>query len=198
MKQQEKRKQLIKRTAKGQYGYMDSERKFVLLRTSLYFLISILIFAMGWISTGEKTNLLTIVAVLGMLPASKSAVEMIMYLKNKGCSKEVYAQIAPRQGELTMLYDLVLTTYDKTFTIASLVIKGHSICGYTETAKTEEAAAQKHIEETLKIEGYKNYTVKIFHDLDKYLTRLDQLRQLEEEETKEKMQVTEALLAVSL
>lgn len=186
--------------AKGQYGYLAFGTKFSALRTLLYYGVSAAIFIMGWISTGEKLNLLTVVAVLGILPASKSLVNMIMFLRNKGCSKESYEQIQASGGSLLLLYDLAMTTYDKTYRIASLAIAGHTICGYTEDGHCDENAAQKHIEDTLKMDGHKNYTVKIFHDLAKYRARLEQLNSLGEAEKEAGRQeaVAQTLLSVSL
>ena len=64
-------KTVTPKIAKGQYGYMDKQRKRVIITTISYYAISLAIFAMGYITTGSKRNLLTIVAVLGLLPASK-------------------------------------------------------------------------------------------------------------------------------
>ena len=57
---------------KGSYLYLDTQKKYEIARTIIYFAISFAIFFAGYSLTGTKKNLLTIVAVLGMLPASKS------------------------------------------------------------------------------------------------------------------------------
>ena len=59
---------------KGTRNYIDTQKKYEIFRTLLYFGISVSLFAAGYIQTGRKTNLLTVVAILGCLPASKSAV----------------------------------------------------------------------------------------------------------------------------
>ena len=66
---------------KGTKGYLKSQNKYEIGRTCLYFAISLSLFLAGIIATGDKMNLLTIVAVLGCLPACKSAVTMIMFLR---------------------------------------------------------------------------------------------------------------------
>lgn len=70
---------------KGTRGYLRTQKNYEIIRTVLYFAISIALFIAGWVSTGSRENLLTIVAVLGCLPACKSLVEMFMYLRYKGC-----------------------------------------------------------------------------------------------------------------
>ena len=74
------------RAKKGEDTYLSQRKKQEILKTIIMFGISAAVFLMGCLSTGSKNNLLTIVAVLGCLPASKSAVSMIMNLRVKGCS----------------------------------------------------------------------------------------------------------------
>lgn len=199
--EKEKKLQKYKRkwsVPKGQYGYMAWGKKFSALRTVFYFALSAAIFAMGWISTGNKMNLLTVLAILGVLPASKSAVNMIMYLRNKGCSAQAFEQIEAQKGNLCILYDLAMTTYHETYLISSLAVKGHTVCGYTQDTGCDESAAQKHIEQVLRIDGHKDITVKIMKDLSKYTARLEQLNRLEEEAGKQMPSIAECLLSVSL
>ena len=54
---------------RGTRGYLRTQKIYEILRTVLYFAISLSLFIAGWVSTGSRENLLTIVAVLGCLPA---------------------------------------------------------------------------------------------------------------------------------
>ena len=67
---------------KGTRNYLNTQKKYEILRTVLYFSISLSLFAAGYIQTGSRGNLLSIVAVLGCLPASKSAVGAIMFFQD--------------------------------------------------------------------------------------------------------------------
>lgn len=164
---------------KGTYHYLDSQKKYEIARTVLFFAISLILFFAGWITTKTKMNLLTIVAVLGCLPASKSAVGMIMYLKYHSCSKAAAEEIAKNSENLEGLYDLVFTSYQKNYVISHLTVKGKTICGYTEDCNFDEPAFYKHIEMILKNDGFYNITVKIFTNLKKYTDRLQQMKTLE-------------------
>ena len=86
---------------KGTKGYLSTQSKYEIARTVLYFAISLSLFVAGIVATGDKMNLLTIVAVLGCLPACKSAVTMIMFLRYKGCSKEDEIKAALVDSERT-------------------------------------------------------------------------------------------------
>lgn len=160
---------------KGTRDYINSQKKYEVIRTIIYFFLPISLFIAGYVTTKTKVNLLTIVAVVGLLPASKSLVGMIMFLRYKSCSKEVCDRLAQLSYSLTELYDMVFTTYDKNFEVGHMIIAGNTICGYSEKKDFAEKDFQTHILQVLKMDGHKNVTVKIFTDLDKYLERIEQL-----------------------
>ena len=66
----------MKKALKGNYGYIKAKRNRVIIRTIIFFAISLAIFVAGYITTGTRKNLFTIVAVLGCLPACKSLVNI--------------------------------------------------------------------------------------------------------------------------
>lgn len=166
---------------KGSKDYIRTQKIYEVVRTVLYFGISLSLFAAGYITTGNRLNLLTVVAVLGCLPASKSAVNMIMFLRSKGLGREAAAQIAPCEGDLDCLYDMVFTSYSKTFTVGHMAVKGNTVCGYSEKKDFPEREFQAHLEPIMKADSHKNVTVKVFTDLEKYKERLTQLQALETE-----------------
>lgn len=168
---------------KGSRGYLRTQKKYEVLRTILYFAISLSLFAAGWIATGDKMNLLTVVAVLGCLPASKSAVEMIMFLRYNGCSEDNAKDIDAHIGNLKGLYDCVFTSYEINYEVAHIVVKGDTLCGFSENKSFDEQAFYKHIDSILKLDNFKDTSVKIFTDKRKYLERLDQLNQLDTDQT---------------
>ena len=182
---------------KGTRNYLDSQKKYEIIRTLIYFGISASLFIAGYIATKTKMNYLTIVAVLGCLPASKSLIGVIMFLRHKSCSQKVCERLDSISYELTELYDLVFTSYDKDFEIAHMVIAGNTICGYTESSKYDDKAFQPHIANVLKLDGHKNATVKIFTDLNKYIDRIVQLN-TSEADTSNSASIAETLKSVTL
>lgn len=163
----------MKKNEKGTYGYLNRQKKREVLKTTLFFGMSLAVFLTGYLTAGTKNNLLTIVAILGCLPACKSLVETIMYFKAQGCRKEAYEAISAHAGTRQVLYDLYLTSYDKNYQIESLSIRDKTICGYVSSEKCDIAGAQKHIGSILTQNGYKQFTIKLYTDLDKYITWLE-------------------------
>lgn len=182
---------------KGSRNYLNSQKQYEVLRTVLYFAISIALFTAGYVTTKSKINLLTIVAVLGCLPACKSMVSMIMFLRFHSLSADDAAEIEKVSEGISTLYDMVFTTYDKNYELLHMALRGNTVIGYTVQTKFDENACIRHLTDTLALDGVKNVTIKIFTDLSKYTARLEQLHSLEDDETLNRT-VTQTLLSVSL
>ncbi len=197
----------MKKVQKGSYGYLAWQKKASLIRTIVFFALSAAIYIMGILSTGSNKNLLTIVAVLGCLPACKSAVGTIMFFRASGCSEAAREKIAAAvkmtaamdySGSLTEFYDMYFTSYKKNFPISHMVLKGNTICAYTESGNCDCSAGEKHLEQMLVQDGYKHLTVKIFNNLDKYIDRLGQLAKLDVEEHRSKEEIIRMFYSISL
>ena len=167
---------------KGTRNYLKTQRKYEIIRTVLYFAISLSLFAAGYIATKTRLNLLTLVAVLGCLPACKSTVGMIMFLRFKGCSEHNADLIEAHMEGLNGLFDMVFTSYEKNYNVAHITVKGNTICGFTENKAFDEQKFYRHIGDILKADDFRDTTVKIFKDVEKYTARLEQMKELSAEE----------------
>ncbi len=178
---------------RGTRGYLRTQKTYEIIRTVLYFGVALSLFAAGWIQTGERVNLLTIVAILGCLPASKSAVSMIMFLRYQSLSEETAAKLSPHEEGLATLYDMVFTSQDQTYPVGHMTVHAGNIIAYAkereETKKnspkpSKEAFPQQkfteHIQSMLKKSGYSNVGVKVFSNPEKYIERMEQLKELED------------------
>ncbi len=183
---------------KGSYGYIENHKAVTALRTLLFFVVCVGLYVMGYVTTGTSKNLLTIVAVLGCLPACKSTVNFIMFLKAKGCSEALKDKVSVYDDKLTTFYDMYFTSYQKNYPISHMVLKGNVLCGITETPKCDCSEAEKHLELMLTQEGIKNMTVKIFSQPDKYVDRLGQLMKSEADEHKKCQGIIDLLYSISI
>lgn len=183
---------------KGSYGYIENRKVVTALRTLLFFTVCIGLYLMGYLTTGTSKNLLTIVAVLGCLPSCKSSVNLIMFLKAKGCSASLREQLTVYDEQLTTFYDMYFTSYQKNFPISHMTLKGNVLCGITESPKCDCNEAQKHLEQMLTQEGIKNMTVKIYSHTEKYTDRLSQLMVSTVEEHKKRDGIISLLFSISI
>ena len=164
---------------KGTRDYLKIQSRYELTRTLIYFGLSISLFIAGIIATGDRMNLLTVAAVLGCLPSCKSAIDSYMFLRYKGCSSPNADIIDTHMEGLDGLYDRIFTSYSTNFQIAHITVKGNTLCGFTEDAKFDENAFNEHITMLLQKDGFKDISVKVFKDINKYTARLEQLKVLD-------------------
>lgn len=163
---------------KGEYGYIANQRKWEIAKTAFLFALSLAIYLTGYISTGTNKNLLSIVAVLGCLPASMCAVNMILFLRAKGCPASLHDEISAHSEGLSQLYDCVFTSYERTYELPHLVFGQNALIGIAVNPKCKIPECEKHLQSMLQKGGIKDVTVKVFQDVPKYLKRLDQLQEL--------------------
>lgn len=182
---------------KGAFGYLNYKKKMSVIMTVGMFALSLAIFILGYVTTKTNANYLTVVAVLGCLPASKSAVSMIMYLKAKGCSEESRNSIDAVIGDLDGFYDLYFTGYQKNFPIDHLIVTQNAIVAYSTDKKITEKDFNEHMKDILNKERIHDITVKLFLDKDKYLNRLKELNQ-SEADTSARKDMVSMLFNVSL
>lgn len=182
---------------KGTRDYLKVQGRYELARTILYFAVSLSLLIAGIVTTGDRMNLLTIVAVLGCLPACKSAIDAFMFLRYKGCRAEFADEIDAHMEGLWGLYDRIFTSYDKNYQVAHLTVKGNTLCGFTQDSAFDEQRFREHITDLLKKDGFKEVSVKIFDDIHKYTARLEQLKKLDADE-KNTVEILNTLNSVSL
>lgn len=185
-------------TPKGSYGYLQNRKNYTALRTLIFFAISAGLYGIGYVTTGSNKNLLTIVAVLGCLPACKSLVNCILFFRAKGCSEELRNALCAYDEKLTVFYDLYFTSYQKNFSISHMALKGSILCGITEDPACDRNEAQKHLEKMLLQEGIKNVTVHIYSQEDGYIDRLSRLAEMEVEDHRQKEEIIGLLYSVSI
>ena len=189
----------MKRAIKGNFGYIRAKRLSVLIKTAIFFGISLSLFAAGYITTGKKENLLTIVAVLSCLPACKSAVNFILFLRAKGCSSALHEKVAAYGDDsMTVFYDMYFTSYQKNYPISHMALKGDMLCGITEQPSCDCREAEKHLGQMLVQEGIKNVTVNIFSQEGKYIDRLGRLKDMQVEDHKDREGIINLLYNVSI
>lgn len=165
---------------KGNAGYLDARRKQLILKAVLEFGIVFALLGLGIWQTGTRLNLLTVVAVLGCLPASKALVEVITIFPYHSIAPETVDAILGKAEHLTRVFDLVVTSKDKIMPIDSVVILDNIVCGYTSSEKVDTVYAGKHIKQMMEQNQYTKLTVKIFADYKAFLARVEGMENMAE------------------
>lgn len=160
---------------KGSYGYIDSNKKKKLIISSCGLGAIVTAFVLGLIITKTRLNWFTFVSVLGALPVGNMIVNMIVAFPHKSISIDAYNKIKGKEDGITILYDLVITSYENIMQIDSVAVKGNTLCAYTSDYKLNEDITTKYIKKILVNNGC-NTSIKIFKDIDSYVSRIDEIK----------------------
>ena len=160
---------------KGDAGYIRKRLKNVVIKTCLEFGIALALLGLGIWQTGDRLNLLTVVAILGCLPASKALVEWIMIAPHRSIEKEREDEIKSIAPHLTCLYDMVFTSEKKIMPVESIVIFDNTVCGYTSSAKVDTNGTAEHLKKYLSANKCNKVSVKIFDNYAAYLKRMQEM-----------------------
>ncbi len=156
---------------KGNIQYLTYRKKITIIRTFLLFLLAFTILMTGYLSTGSVENYLTIIGILGILPATRSAVEMIAVLRVKPINDAIYQKYSDltAQSKLDLQYNLYFTTNKKNFSIQVLFVTNECIIGYTTDKKCNIKDAKIHIQTYMKKDGFTPKNVNVFSEESKFL-----------------------------
>ena len=169
----------MSRIEKGDYGYFRNQRQKKLIIMVLLYAMTLVMYFGAKAYFGTNRNLFTILAVLVVLPAAKYTVQFIMLVRAGECSSGVRDKVEQHIGHLSGAYDLYFTSEKKNYNICHLAVSGGSIAAYTEDPKCDCRAGEQHLRRMMTGNGIHGYQIRIFMDFSSYLTRLDQLNELE-------------------
>ncbi len=168
----------MKKIYKGEFGYIEYRKKVAIIRTAICLAIVAGVFICGLVIYGSQKNAFSIIAALLCLPTGWSAVNLIMFLRGKGCSQEDHRRIEETCGGLLIHYDHIITSYDKNFNVAASTVLDKNICCYSSDRSYDTTDLEKHIKKMMAQNGYSSYSIKVFDNLDSFLDRLSQLEKL--------------------
>ena len=70
---------------------------------------------------------MTLVATVLVLPGAKIAVSYFILLPHKVCDKELYTSVEAAKGELSALYDVIVSNNKKPIGVCAMVISDNTI-----------------------------------------------------------------------
>ena len=166
----------MKKVRKGSYGYLKYEKKKRALLTILMFALPILLYVTAYRVTGTNKNMLTIVAVLGIIPAAKCAVSWIMVMLQKNGDEEAVRVTERTAPDLPHAYELVVTAYEGRLPLDAVVVCGNEVvCCSLNGRKEQFSFMETHITRILNSNRYFQSNVKIFDSLAHYEERLKRI-----------------------
>ncbi|MGF7001704.1 hypothetical protein M2149_000074 [Lachnospiraceae bacterium PFB1-21] len=183
---------------KGTHEYLKRRKRLYLLLTILEFGVVIGLVVTGIVATGNRLNVLTVVAAVGCLPAAKMLVQFIVMIPHRSLETEKVAELESEANYITKVYDLVITSKDRTMPIQALCLYNNTICGYTESEKLDPDKTAQYLKGFLEKNGYPKMTVKIFKDFKAFLMRAEGMNNIATVEKKDSSRYENKLKALLL
>ena len=141
----------MKRIKKGEYGYRNSMKRGLLFKIAILAAFILAQLGARWLtdSTALK-NILTVMAVITVIPAANLASPYVAVLPFKTPARDFYERMRPFEDKCQVLYDLVLTTKDDILPMDAILVHPTGIYAYCNNKKADAARAEKALNEILK------------------------------------------------
>lgn len=168
--------------AKGQYGYRNYHRKIQLFKVLFGALMIIAqLLARNLTDNVSAKNILTVMAILSVLPTANAASPLLASWRFTTSSEEFYKRVLPYESKFPVLYDLILTSKEAIMPMDAIAVHPHGVYAYCISQKVDAAKAEKFLNEMFA--GHKlDPHVKIFKEESLFFKRLDQLKPASEYE----------------
>ena len=161
---------------KGEWGYFQSEKKRKVIITLVSFALPLVILVTSALYFKTRANIMTVVAMVGMIPASMSLVSAIMFFMRKSLPEEEYRAISPHEGDLTVAYERYMTSEKQNAMVDCIAICGTEIVGLVTDPKTDARFAADHLTKMLRADGFRMH-VHMLTDLRHFTERMDSLNE---------------------
>lgn len=161
---------------KGCEGYLTHRKKKMGVITGICFLIVFSIFIAGIIIYGSRNNIMTVMAVVCVLPSSKFAVDLMMILPYKSASRDLVDNINATDDKFLHKFDCVFTTKNQSFYAPAVIISDGLVflLSYKKYAKADEF--KEALEKFVMAGGYK-IKVEILDDEKQFIKKLERMSQ---------------------
>lgn len=166
---------------KGMYQYINKKRMYETVKTCILFAFAIGLYLIGYITLKTNKSFWSIFAVLSVLPAAKSAVNMIMFYKFKSTSADEFSKIDGVRGKIPVVYDLIFTTAETSYLVKSAACYDSTVIMLMEPKpkKVQESmnSLKSHLVASFERDNIKDFSIKIYSSLDDYCSRLKEMDQ---------------------
>ena len=167
---------------KGDFGYRDAHKKKQLFIVLLFIAAIIAqLIARFFITWDSLRNLVTISAILTVLPMANLASPLVASWRIPETKKELYDRCRPYEEKFPVLYDLIITSNDLILQADVAVIHPSGVYLYSPNKHTDSKKAEKFLNEMLG--SWKlDENARVMVEEKNFLNRLASLKPVTEEE----------------
>lgn len=172
----------MKRKKKGQYGHRNYHRKlqFIKIAVLVAFILGQLI-ARNFTDVQTVKNILTVMAILTVLPAANLASPYIAAFPYRTPPEDFYHTVNAYEDQFKILYDLVITTKDAVLPVDAIIVHPTGVYAYCVNKKADVQKAEKALNDTFR-EQRLDPNIKIMKEEHAFMKRLKSLKPASEYE----------------
>ncbi len=165
---------------KGQYGYRNHHKKIQLLKVALgAAMIAAQLLARNLTDNESAKNILTVMAVLSVLPTANVASPLLASWKYKTISGDLYQKVQALETKGIVLYDLILTTKEQIIAGDIVLVHPNGVYIYCPEQKVDSAKAEGSLNDIFA--GHKlDRNVKLLKDEKSFMKRLENIKPMAE------------------
>lgn len=160
----------IKKVKKGEFGYLKYKKNVYLAIMLVLYAFIVAAFASGWIVTGTKENIMTVVAVVMALPAAKFTVSYIIMIPHHAASTELYNKTKDGFAGLITCYDLVFSNGTSPIGTQMAVVADTLVIALTDEKNADRKLFEKSVKEFMEKDS-RHVTVSLYTDEASFLSK---------------------------
>jgi hypothetical protein len=190
----------MKKIEKGTYGYLKYRKKIALLIMVASYAVIAGLFLIGFIATKSTANIMTVVAVVGALPAAKFTVDFVVLVPHHSASAELVQKTENAFGGLEVYYDLVFSNSTSPIGTQAVVVADTLAIALTDEEKADARLFEKSVEEFSEKSGHP-LNIKLYTDESSFIAKAKVMSGGKDMDAKPSMRIernAEALLKMCL
>lgn len=165
---------------KGQYGYRDHHKKIQLAKIAFgAAMILVQLLARNLTDNESAKNILTVMAVLSVLPTANVASPLLASWTYKTPSADFYKQVSAQEEKGILLYDLILTTKEQIIPGDAVLVHPHGVYIYCPSKKVDAVKAEKALNDIFAAHKL-DRNVKVIKDESSFFKRLSTIKPMDQ------------------
>ena len=179
---------------KGHHGYIKRKKRLLLIEVLVMLIGIIGLVVIGVVTTGSRKNLLTVVAIVSVIPMVNQLVILVALWKYQPRPDKEYEQVAALVGKGILDTELVITSKtDKSFLLDYACIHEKGVFCYCSDKNVSEKKVADYIKSFMKANELKT-DIFVIRDWRNYLNRIRELEEWDRSTCDEKLLRIEGVL----
>lgn len=170
------RRKMKGRREKGQYGYRDFHRKVQTAKVAFGgAMILIQLLARNFTDNESAKNILTVMAILSVLPTANTASPLLASWRYRTPSRDFHMRISTLEAKGRVLYDLIITSREQIMPMDAVFVHPAGVFALCSGEKADVRKAERFLNETFRARRLDG-NVKVFRDESVFLKEVAVLK----------------------